>query len=85
MLLRTSAWLCFALVLIAPSSSCAVELGPGEAIELRGDLTESTQISGVTRYGDLLVVCPDEGCEFDVLVPDGKRVSCDTLGIVMRR
>lgn len=71
MFLRTSAWFCIVVLLIVPSSIYAAELGPGEAIELRGNLTEPTQISGVTRYGDLLVVCPDEGCEFDVLVPDG--------------
>jgi hypothetical protein len=39
------------------------------AVELSGDLADPEQLSGVTQWRNLLVVCPDEGDEFNVLRP----------------
>ena len=42
-------------------------LHPTCAVELSADLANAGELSGVTRWRDLLVVCPDEGAEFNVL------------------
>jgi hypothetical protein len=65
---RLFGWLASAILL--PASLFAADLGPGTSVRFLGDLTESKQLSGLTKYGDLLVVCPDEGCQFDVLTND---------------
>jgi hypothetical protein len=39
------------------------------AVELQGKLAHDDQLSGVTLWQDLLIACPDEGAEFNVLKP----------------
>jgi hypothetical protein len=46
-------------------------LRAGEPAELRGDMAHPDQLSGVTFWRDLMIVCPDEGAEFNVFQAAG--------------
>jgi Protein of unknown function (DUF3616) len=61
----------FAGILLHAGCLRAAELVPTESIDFQGEITEPLQLSGVTRHGSLLVLCPDEGAVFDVLAPVG--------------
>ena len=42
-------------------------------VELSGDLADPEELSGITLWRNLLVICPDEGDEFNVLRAVGPR------------
>jgi hypothetical protein len=48
-------------------TASAQTLRATRAINLSEDLANAEELSGVTRWRDLLIVCPDEGAEFNVL------------------
>ncbi len=68
-----SVWqqIAMALALLSAPLATAEELGHGTAITFHGDISKSHDISGITRYKDLLIVCSDEGGRFDVLEESG--------------
>jgi hypothetical protein len=43
------------------------------AVELSGDVAFPNELSGITIWRDLVIVCPDEGAEFNVFRKDGDR------------
>lgn len=49
------------------SSATAQTLDVDGAVELAGDVAYSSELSGITTWHDLVIVCPDEGAEFNVL------------------
>ena len=53
-------------------------LQPQQIVKLTGDIAHPDQLSGVTTYRNLLVICPDEGASFNVL----KRTSADNYQLV---
>jgi hypothetical protein len=61
--------LIIAAIVLQASSVAAADLAPISSITFQGNITEPLQLSGVTRHGSLLVICPDEGSTFDVLEP----------------
>jgi hypothetical protein len=81
--------LCCAAVLwvstavIGIDSAGAQALRPARTIELRGDLAEPQDLSGVTRWRDLLVICPDESDEINLLTgADGRYEVLTTVGLL---
>jgi hypothetical protein len=53
--------------ILGADSAAAQVLSPTRKVELSGDIAEPQQLSGITRWRDLLVICPDEGDAFNVL------------------
>jgi hypothetical protein len=43
------------------------------AVVLSGDVAYPEELSGITTWRDLIIVCPDEGAEFNVLKKAGSR------------
>jgi hypothetical protein len=64
---------CFTLLAFAALPVLAQAPRTDGAIELSGDMAEPEQLSGVTSRGELLIVCPDEGAEFNVFQHVGRR------------
>jgi hypothetical protein len=48
------------------------------AVELAGDVAHPTELSGITTWRDLIIVCPDEGAEFNVFKNVGSRYKLAT-------
>jgi hypothetical protein len=44
-------------------------LRPTRVVPLDGELAHPEELSGITRWGELVVICPDEGAAFNVLRP----------------
>jgi hypothetical protein len=47
----------------------AQKIATAQPVTLGGDLAYADELSGVAFYGDLLIACPDEGAELNVLKP----------------
>jgi len=61
---------CLALALLIHSSLPAADaISPGPEIHFP-NVTEGEDVSGITQFGKLLVICSDEGARFDVLKSD---------------
>jgi hypothetical protein len=60
-----------ALLLLGVSLGQAQQIQTGSRVRLDGDLAYADELSGVAAWGDLLIACPDEGAEFNVLRPAG--------------
>jgi Protein of unknown function (DUF3616) len=61
----------FVMLTAQLTSDCRGQLVPGPSVLFDGDVTEPTQLSAVARYKEMLVICPDEGSQFDVLEAAG--------------
>lgn len=58
-----------AALLLSVSLVDAQQIQLGQRVRLAGDLAYADELSGVAAWGDLLIACPDEGAEFNVLRP----------------
>jgi hypothetical protein len=61
-----------AVVGVAALTSAHSALQVDGAVELQGKLAHDDQLSGVALWQDLLIACPDEGAEFNVLRRTGE-------------
>jgi hypothetical protein len=65
--------LCFMPLAFAALPVLAQAVRTDGTIELSGDMAQPEDLSGVASRGELLIVCPDEGAEFNVFRHVGRR------------
>jgi Protein of unknown function (DUF3616) len=58
-------WCSMSLVFVTPTVEAQAVRSDG-IIELQGDVAYPEELSGVALWSDLIVVCPDEGAQFNV-------------------
>jgi hypothetical protein len=63
----------FGVSILASETSATPVLHPSKTVELGGEVAHPDQLSGVTRWRDLLIVCPDEGDAVNVFMPADSR------------
>jgi hypothetical protein len=57
-------------------------LRPSRSLELQGEIAEPLDLSGVTIWRDLLIVCPDEGADINVFKKDAEHELLATVNLL---
>jgi hypothetical protein len=70
-------WLCFGTAAVQ-----AEVLRPTRSLPLQGEIAQPLELSGVTIWRDLIIVCPDEGAEFNVFTNNAERELLATVNLL---
>jgi hypothetical protein len=70
-------------LLFSGAAAAEVEiLCPTRTIKLQGDIAQPLELSGVTIWRDLVIVCPDEGAEFNVFRNNSEHELVSTVNLL---
>jgi hypothetical protein len=74
--------LLLSVLLFGAASTEAEVLHPTRSLELQGEIAQPLELSGVTIWRDFIIVCPDEGAEFNVFKNDTEHELLATVNLL---
>jgi len=74
--------LLFCLLFLSALEAHAEVLRPTRSLQLQGEIAEPLQLSGVTIWREFMIVCPDEGAEFNVFKNNAERELLATVNLL---
>jgi hypothetical protein len=72
----------FCLLLLGASVAQAEILRPSRSLDLQGEIAEPLDLSGITIWRDVMIVCPDEGAEFNVFKKNAEHKLLATVNLL---
>ncbi|HEY3391281.1 MAG TPA: DUF3616 domain-containing protein [Lacipirellulaceae bacterium] len=74
--------LLFSLLFFGAAAVQAEVLCPTRSLDLQGAIAEPLELSGITIWRDLMIVCPDEGAEFNVFKDNSEHELLSTVNLL---